>query len=74
MTDVKRVFGIAEFENVTTYAQSGNVIFSSAGVRKIAKLPRAWKKVTRNRLGFHNVLTGRSVNSRLFIEIIKLIG
>ena len=43
MADVKRVFESLSFENVRTYAQSGNVIFDCMR-GKLQKSPRVLKK------------------------------
>ena len=56
MTDVKRVFESLSFENVTTYAQSGNVIFECRRAEK-AKIAACVEEKLHETFGFStNVL------------------
>jgi uncharacterized protein (DUF1697 family) len=74
MTDVKRAFESLSFENVRTYAQSGNVIFECRREEK-AKIAACVEEKLRETFGFStNVLIRTQRELETIIENNLLIG
>jgi uncharacterized protein (DUF1697 family) len=68
MSDLRTLFDALEAEDVTTYLQSGNVVFKSRGADR-AELTRAIEQEIRGRLGL-----GIAVLMRTKAQLAKVVG